>query len=100
VKDWSNKVNAQHLRFDDPRASELMTATMQKKMAKAGLQGDVIVRFDNLYEKAKTSLVQINNVSTRCNRCPVIIEGAPELVRFAWEVGVGHSTGCGFGGVV
>lgn len=99
VKNWANN-NAQHLRFDNPSASEVLTRILHKKMEKVGLGGDVTVRFDRLYKKAKTKLIEISNVKNRCNVCPVIIEGAPELIRFAWEVGVGSSTGCGFGGVV
>jgi len=99
VKNWVNN-NAQHLRFDDSRASEVMTRILHKKMEKVGLGGDVTVRFDTSYQRAKTNLVQIHNIKNRCNFCPVFIEGEPDLVRFAWDVGVGSSTGCGFGGVL
>jgi len=30
----------------------------------------------------------------------VIVEGDPRAVQFAWEVGVGNSTGIGFGALV
>lgn len=57
------------------------------------------VSFDKNYFNPKTKLVRINGIDSRANFCPVIIEGNPEAIRFAWNVGVGHSTGCGFGAI-
>lgn len=92
--------STKHLRFDDERASATMTKTLQTKMAKVGMSGDIEVRFDTMYRNAKTKMITIHNVNNRCNLCPVIITGEPEAVRFAWAVGIGNSTGSGFGGVI
>jgi CRISPR-associated endoribonuclease Cas6 len=89
-----------HLTFDNPEANDVMTKTMQTKLRTAGLDAHaetVRVRFDTSYTGAKTKLVDIHGIKNRANVCPVIIEGTPEAVAFAWDVGVGHSTGSGFG---
>ncbi len=70
---------------------------MNKKTRAAGIDGDVKVYFDPDYLNPKTKLVEINGIKNRSTMCPVIIEGTPENILFAWNVGVGHSTGCGFG---
>ena len=92
--------NIRHLTFADALADEVMTATMQSKLRAAGLPTDVSVRFDRTYAGAKTKVVHIKGIGNRANVCPVIVEGTPETVGFAWTVGVGHCTGAGFGAVV
>jgi len=57
------------------------------------------VRFDLSYHRAGTKLVTYKNIKNRANWCPVIINGKAETKSFAWEVGLGNSTGVGFGGV-
>lgn len=86
-----------HLLPDDKDAGKLLTATLQRKLNKAQISADVNIRFDEDYYNPKTKLITINGVKNRASLCPVIVEGDPEAVRFAWNVGVGHSTGCGFG---
>ncbi len=89
-----------HLLYTEPEADDVLTATLRHKMDKAQLAAphkDVRVRFDRSYRGAKTKLVRIKDIESRASVCPVIIEGTPEAVAFAWNVGVGHSTGSGFG---
>lgn len=89
-----------HLTFEDERADEVMTATMRTKLHTAVLSDDISIRFDRSYSGAKTKVVNIKGVGNRANVCPVIIQGAPESVGFAWTVGVGHCTGAGFGAIM
>jgi CRISPR-associated endoribonuclease Cas6 len=96
VKKFDGK-RIKHLIYSDTEATAVMTATLQKKLQLAGLSTDVQVRFDTSYSIAKTALISINGIQNRTSFCPVIIEGNPESVAFAWICGVGHSTGCGFG---
>lgn len=87
-----------HLIFSDDGCDEALTQTLVTKLKKANLACEgVKVRFDRKFKGAKTKLVTINGIKNRASICPVIVEGSPEAVQFAWEVGVGHSTGCGFG---
>lgn len=92
-----DEAHAIHLTWDDPETDELLTATMRHKLAIAGLPQDISIKFDRTYHKAKTKLVTIKNIQSRANECPVIIKGTPEQINFAWNVGIGHSTGSGFG---
>ncbi|MBX3042530.1 MAG: CRISPR-associated endoribonuclease Cas6 [Candidatus Kapabacteria bacterium] len=87
----------EHLISDNPKCDELMTKTMQRKLREAKLDDDIIIKFNRDYHKPKTKLIKINGIENRANLCPVIIEGNPESIKFAWNVGVGHSTGSGFG---
>jgi CRISPR-associated endoribonuclease Cas6 len=58
---------------------------------------DVRVSFDSTYAAPKTKIIRYKEVGNRVNMCPVIIEGTHEQIAFAWNVGVGNSTGIGFG---
>ena len=87
-----------HIVFDDEKASDYLTETMQRKLSKVGLPTDnVKVRFDENYHNPRTKIITYKGIGNRVNICPVIVEGTPEQVAFAWNVGVGHSTGIGFG---
>lgn len=92
-----------HYIFSDSEADEVMTATLRHKMDVAGLPSQhksVTVRFDRSFRYAKTKLVKIKETANRASLCPVIVEGTPEAVQFAWNVGVGHCTGMGFGALL
>ena len=58
------------------------------------------MRFDRNYKGAKTKFIEIKGICNRANFCPVIVEGAPEVVQFAWNTGAGHLTGSCFGSLV
>lgn len=92
-----------HFKFSDPEADAVLTQTLRHKMDQAGLEArhkTATVRFDRAHPKAKTKLLRIKNISNVASLCPVIIEGTPEAVQFAWNVGVGHLTGSGFGSLL
>jgi CRISPR-associated endoribonuclease Cas6 len=57
------------------------------------------IRFEKNYSKAKTKLIAYNGIKNKTNWCPVIIKGKPETKFFAWNVGLGNSTGIGFGAI-
>ena len=87
-----------HFLYSDKESNELLTETMATKLSKAGLSSDgVSVRFDNEFHNPKTKLLEYRGIKNRANICPVIIKGTPEQIAFAWNVGVGNSTGIGFG---
>lgn len=81
----------------DEDAGALMTATLQKKLERAHLNCRATVAFDPEYQNPKRKKITFNKIDLIGTFCPVIVEGDPEAVRFAWDVGVGHSTGIGFG---
>lgn len=86
-----------HKTYLDDDVDEILTNTLQRKLRVAGLCEDVKVKFDRSYKSAKTKLVTIKNIKNRASMCPVIVTGNPDSIAFAWKVGIGHSTGCGFG---
>lgn len=97
IRKYDENRKAKHLTYKDEEANFYLTETLKKKLKTANLDYEVKVSFDKNYMYPKTKLVKINGIENRANFCPVIIEGNPEAVKFAWNVGVGHSTGCGFG---
>ena len=92
---------ALHYTYEDPEAGDLMTATLQNKLKMAGLEEDesLKVSFDVSYANRKIKLMEYDGVRNKASLCPVFIHGTPETKRFAWNVGVGNSTGIGFGSI-
>jgi CRISPR-associated endoribonuclease Cas6 len=89
-----------HILYNDPRANACLKETLTNKMNKVGITDESFdIRFDNSYFKAGTKKITYNGVQNRTNWCPVIIEGKPETKQFAWNVGLGNSTGIGFGAI-
>ena len=94
------KVNEKeiHFTYDNVESDRLLTETLKTKLMRAGLNTDnVQVGFDRNYSGAKTKLVYYKQIGNKTNICPIIIHGTPEQIVFAWNVGVGNSTGIGFG---
>jgi len=76
----------------------LLTETLQSKLKKMGLPSQgVKVRFDREYLNPKIKVATYKGIQNKANICPVIVEGTPEQIGFAWDVGAGNSTGIGFG---
>ncbi|WP_159519546.1 CRISPR-associated endoribonuclease Cas6 [Sunxiuqinia indica] len=89
-----------HILFDDPRANTCLKETLLTKMEEAGIADESFdIRFETTYPKAGTKKITYNGIQNRANWCPVIIEGKPETKLFAWNVGLGNSTGIGFGAI-
>lgn len=90
-----------HCVFSETAADELLTATLRTKLTKAGLPADgVRVEFRRDHPGAKAKVIHYDGIGNRANFCPVAISGSPEQLAFAWNVGVGNSTGIGFGSLV
>jgi CRISPR-associated endoribonuclease Cas6 len=90
-----------HILWDDPRADALLTRTFHRKLQQAGLPtAGAAIAFDRTYEKARTKLATYKGIHCRASVCPVLVTGTTEQIQFAWCVGVGNSTGIGFGSLV
>ena len=91
--------------FDDKESPELLEETLTSKMISAGLPEDdsLKITFDQNYRKKSTKKIDYKRgnqiTKIRASWCPVIIEGKPETKIFAWNVGLGNSTGIGFGAI-
>jgi CRISPR-associated endoribonuclease Cas6 len=93
---------ADHLLPGHPLADELLTSTLRHKLRQVGLDDTgAAVRFDPAFvATAKSKLFHYKQVQCRGSICPVLVSGSAEQIQFAWEVGVGHSTGIGCGALV
>mgnify|MGYP000895448865 CR=1 FL=1 len=90
----------EHIFYNDPRANTFLKETLTSKMKKSGIKDESLdIRFDNFYDTAGTKKITYKGVQNRANWCPVFIEGKPETKLFAWNVGLGNSTGIGFGAI-
>lgn len=93
---WEEK----HYIYTDPESDTLLTETLCHKLRAAGLSDEgVAVRFDREYPKAKTQKVMYRHIGNMASYCPVFVRGTAEQLAFAWTVGLGSSTGVGFGAV-
>lgn len=90
-----------HFTYDDSEVSEYMTATLRHKMEIASLKVDesLKISFDLSYTNRKIKLMEYDGIQNKANMCPIVIQGRPETKRFAWNVGIGNSTGIGFGSI-
>jgi CRISPR-associated endoribonuclease Cas6 len=93
-----------HLLWKDEEADAVLTHTLRRKLEAGGLgdlADDTAVQFDRDYDGARPKVARIvkggTEVAYKGSLCPVIVEGPPEAVRFAWTVGIGALTGSGFG---
>jgi CRISPR-associated endoribonuclease Cas6 len=87
--------------YDNSISGKLLEETLHTKMRLAGIPNDesLSIAFDLNYTKKKTKLVWYDNISNKANMCPVIIKGSNLTKQFAWNVGLGNSTGVGFGSI-
>lgn len=83
---------------EDIESDQLLTDTLIHKLRLANLsEKSIEVSFDRSYRGIKKKLATYKGINNKGTLCPVIVKGDPEAVAFAWEVGVGNSTGIGFG---
>lgn len=88
----------EHALYNDVDFDALLTENMKRKLEKAGLDSNNIqISVDKTYSESHTKLIEYKGVFNKVNVCPIIIEGTEEQIQFAWCVGLGHSTGIGFG---
>lgn len=89
-----------HFTYNEKETASFMAETLRSKMKKAGLVDDTLeIAFDDNYAKAKSKVLHYNGIKNKANICPVVIKGKPETKVFAWNVGLGNSTGIGFGAI-
>lgn len=91
---------SEHILFDDPRANDFLRETLLSKMEEAEMMDDSMeIRFDLFNALPGTKMINYKGIGNRANWCSVIIKGKPETKLFAWNVGLGNSTGIGFGAI-
>lgn len=97
---WRDGSKTKHVTFKDDDFNELLTENLKGKLSDAGLNPNgVAVELDQSYAFPKTKLVDYKGIKNKTTLAPIIISGTPEQIAFAWTVGLGSSTGIGFGAV-
>lgn len=84
---------------EDSSSDQYLTETMKHKMRLAGIEEPIHMQFDPNYLHPRKKLIDYKGIKNKGTLCPVIIEGSPEAIGFAWDVGIGNSTGIGFGAI-
>jgi CRISPR-associated endoribonuclease Cas6 len=94
------KDKSEHILYDDPRANSCLKETLETKLKEVGLSDDSLdISFQSNYPKAGTKMITYKGIDNKANWCPLRIKGKPETKIFAWNVGLGNSTGIGFGAI-
>lgn len=87
-----------HVTFKDDNFEELLTENLKGKLRNANLpDSGLSVKIDRNYAFSQTKLVDYKGIKNKTSLTPIIIEGSPDQIAFAWAVGLGNSTGIGFG---
>lgn len=97
-----NRKNVYYTFEDDKKVvSDLLNNLMLKKLTSYGIEAaddDFNISLDDSYEKKKIRWIQLKTVGNKTSVCPVIVETSrKDIADFIYNVGVGHSTGAGFG---
>jgi CRISPR-associated endoribonuclease Cas6 len=90
----------EYLSWDSLAANEALTNKLRWKLNQAGFTGEHLsarVAFDRTYVNPRSRKITIKGIDHKGSECPVIVEGTPEALHFAWLVGLGDLTGSGFG---
>jgi CRISPR-associated endoribonuclease Cas6 len=91
-----------HHTYEDPDAGKFLAETLWHKMELAGLPKDesLKIRFEPLASsQARIKVIDYRGIRNKVSICPVSIEAQPDTKLFAWNVGLGSSTGIGFGAI-
>jgi CRISPR-associated endoribonuclease Cas6 len=101
LKNSPDRNDGKHYTFEDEESGKLLTDKLLYKMDIAGLHRDesLSIRFDTTYQARRTKVIHYKKIGNRASLCPVIIEGKRDTKAFAWNVGLGNSTGIGFGAI-
>lgn len=99
-RDRPEEKHQQFYFYDDFESDQFMTEILQKKLARLNHTTDVDVAFDRSFPRAHTKMTTYKGIDIKGSICPVIVKGDPIAVSFAWDVGIGNSTGIGFGALI
>ena len=87
-----------YVTIEDDDFEEKLNTNFKDKLRYAGIDKDgVKISIDPDSTYRQTKMVTYNNIKNRASLVPLVIEGTQEQIEFAWSVGLGHSTGIGFG---
>lgn len=86
---------------DNKESDILLTQSLKTKLTSANIDPiGLNAAFDRDYPNPKIKGFTYNNIFNKGSICPIIIRGTSEQIAFAWNVGIGNSTGIGFGALI
>lgn len=95
---WKEDGRVRHVTVEDEDFEEKLNISFRNKLQNAGISDiGVSLSVDEKSNYKRTKLVTYNRVNNRVSLVPIIIKGTQEQIEFAWNVGLGNSTGIGFG---
>jgi len=87
-----------HVTLKDSNFESVLTQNLKNKLERHCLSSEgVAIKLDPSASYKKTKLVTYNGIQNKTSFAPIIIEGTPKQIAFAWCLGLGNSTGIGFG---
>ncbi len=95
---YSKDKKSTYYYFTDAQSDDILTNNAKHKLRKAGLSDNgLTVYFEKNYPSAYTKGTTFKGIFSKGSVCPIIVEGSSEQIAFIWDVGIGNSTGIGFG---
>lgn len=90
-----------HLIYTDENVEKLLEYSIKHKMSIANIPEDdsFKISIDRFSRMCKTKIVKIHDISNKSFYCPIHIIAKNKTKQFIWNVGLGHSTGVGFGSI-
>lgn len=87
-----------HVTLKDNDFEQVLTDNLKRKLEKVGLSSAGIeIRLNPDFNYRNTKMVDYKGIKNRASFAPIIIKGTQEQIAFAWNQGLGNSTGIGFG---
>lgn len=95
---WRDNGVLRYVTIEDEDFEEKLNINFKNKLQRAGLDTNgVTIAIDPDSTYRQTKMVIYNGIKNRASLVPIVIEGTTEQITFAWSVGLGNSTGIGFG---
>lgn len=95
---WKEGDNIRHVTIEDTDFEEKLNINFRNKLKKAGIPFDGMeICIDSSSTYKRTKKITYKRIENRASLVPIIIKGTQEQIEYAWNVGLGNSTGIGFG---
>lgn len=87
-----------HVTIEDQDFEAILTENLKRKLEKSNISSEGIsIQIDPDSRYRRTKLVTYKGIKNKTSYVPIVIKGNSEQIAFAWSVGLGNSTGIGFG---
>ncbi len=90
--------NIKHLTYKDENFEKELTNNLKRKLDFEGIDSsNLSVKLAPNTHYRSTKLVTYKGIKNRTTLAPILISGNEQQIKYAWCVGLGNSTGIGFG---